>query len=319
MKTSSLSAPFIYLAPIRGLTDALFREVLFSHFYGYDAAVAPFINPQGASSYDDRMLRDVLPENNKGVTIIPQLLNTRPEHFLILARRLTDLGYTHLNWNLGCPAPMIAKKKRGSGLLPYPDEIIDLLDYVIPKLEVELSIKTRLGYFDESESENLLPRLNDFPLKEVIIHTRLGKQLYKGSTNPDGFKRCLAISDHSLTYNGDVNDYEIYSSLQQTFPETNRWMLGRGALGNPLIAEEIKGMNHDSGAEKILRLQGFHDELLQRYGVRLSGPSHILGRMKQLWAQMIRSFPGKEKLLKKILKSKSIESYQAAVDQVFSQ
>ncbi|BHH84089.1 tRNA-dihydrouridine synthase [Desulforhopalus sp. 52FAK] len=319
METTSPSTPFIYLAPIRGLTDALFREVLFSHFNGFDAAVAPFINPQGASSYDDKMLRDVLPENNKGVEIIPQLLNTKPEHFLILARRLTDLGYTHLNWNLGCPAPMIAKKKRGSGLLPYPDEIIDLLEYVIPRLEIELSIKTRLGYFNVSETENLLPRLNDFPLKEIIIHTRLGKQLYKGTTDPKGFQRCLEISDHTLTYNGDINDLGIYSSLNKRFPNTNRWMLGRGALGNPLIAEEIKGLSRDSDAEKVLRLKNFHDELLQRYGVRLSGPSHILGRMKQLWAQMIRSFPGKEKLLKKILKTRTLENYQAAVDQVFSE
>ena len=311
-------APFIYLAPLRGLTDALFREVLFSHFQGFDAAVTPFINPQGASSYDDKMLRDVLPENNKGVEIVPQLLNTKPEHFLILAKRLISLVYTHINWNLGCPAPMIAKKKRGSGLLPYPDEIITLLEYVIPKLEVGLSIKTRLGYFDQTEIEHLLPRLNDFPLEEIIIHTRLGKQLYKGATRPDGFKRCLELSQHTLSYNGDVNSYEIYNSLHNTFPQTHRWMLGRGALGNPLIAEEIKGINTDSVETKKFRLKQFHDELLSRYEHRLSGPSHILGRMKQLWAQMITSFPGQEKLLKKILKTRTLEKYQEVVDQVFS-
>lgn len=318
MATQSSTTPFIYLAPIRGLTDALFRDVLFSHFQGFDGAVAPFINPQGPSSYDDKMLRDVLPEHNKAVNLIPQLLNTNPEHFLILARRLIDLGYTHLNWNLGCPAPMVAKKKRGSGLLPYPDEIIKLLEYVIPQLEASLSIKTRLGYFEESEIDHLLPRLNDFPLEEIIIHTRLGKQLYKGATRPDGFERCLQMSKHPLTYNGDVNDYDIYSALQTRFPETHRWMLGRGALGNPMIAEEIKGIVPAGDTEKTVRLRAFHDDLLERYRVRLSGPSHVLGRMKQLWAQMIRSFPGKEKILKKILKSRTVEKYQAAVDEIFS-
>lgn len=280
--------------------------------------MAPFINPQGASKYEDKMLRDILPENNQGLEIIPQLLNTRPDHFLVLAKRLTDLGYTHINWNLGCPAPMIAKKKRGSGLLPYPDEIIYLLEQVIPKLKVELSIKTRLGYYNQSEIEELLPRFNDFPLKEVIIHTRLGKQLYKGSTSPEGFGQCLKLSKHTLTYNGDVNDLTIYTSLKQKFPEINRWMLGRGALGNPLIAEEIKGICIDSDAKKKIRLKNFHDELLNRYEKRLSGPSHILGRLKQLWAQMIYSFPGKEKLLKKILKARTLESYRPIVDQIFS-
>lgn len=319
MQTETHTSPYIYLAPIRGLTDALFREVLFKHFGGFDAAVAPFINPQGASTYENKMIRDVLPENNLDVPIVPQLLNTKPDHFLGLAKRLTDIGYTHINWNLGCPAPMIAKKKRGSGLLPYPDEIIHLLEQVIPQLEIELSIKTRLGYYDQSEIEELLPRLNDFPLKEIIIHARLGKQLYRGVTSPDGFQQCLNISNHTLTYNGDVNDLSIYTSLKQRFPGVHRWMLGRGALGNPLIAEEIKGICTDSDAEKKIRLKRFHDELLSRYTDRLSGASHILGRLKQLWAHMIYTFPGKEKLLKKILKSRSIESYQPVVDQIFSE
>ena len=318
MQTDPRTEPYIYLAPIRGLTDALFREVLFKHFDGFDAAVAPFINPQGASKYEDKMIADVLPENNRGVDIIPQLLNTNADHFLILAKKLTDIGYTHINWNLGCPAPMIAKKKRGSGLLPYPDEIIHLLEQVIPQLEIELSIKTRLGYYDQSEIETLLPRLNDFPLKEIIIHARLGKQLYKGSTSPAGFQQCMKISNHTLTYNGDVNNLAIYNSLNQELTKIDHWMLGRGALGNPLIAEEIKGICTDSDAEKKMRLKNFHDELLTRYEKRLSGASHILGRLKQLWAQMIYSFPGKEKLLKKILKSRTLESYQNVVDEIFS-
>ncbi|PHR30493.1 MAG: tRNA-dihydrouridine synthase [Desulfotalea sp.] len=318
MHTTPSAPPYIYLAPIRGLTDALFREVLFKHFAGFDAAVAPFINPQGASKYEDKMLYDVLHKNNQGVELIPQLLNTKPIHFLGLAQRLAGIGYTHINWNLGCPAPMIAKKKRGSGLLPYPDEIIELLEYVIPRLDIELSIKTRLGYYEQAEIEALLPRLNDFPLKEIIIHARLGKQLYTGVTSPDGFQKCLTISDHTFTYNGDINDLSIYTALKQTFPEINRWMIGRGALGNPLIAEEIKGICTDSDEQKKVRLQGFHDELLSRYKTRLSGPSHILGRLKQLWAHMITSFPGKEKLLKKILKTRTLESYQLVVDQIFS-
>ena len=318
MHTTSPAQPYIYLAPIRGLTDALFREVLFKHFNGFDGAVAPFINPQGASRYQDKMLLDVLPENNRGVEIVPQLLNTRADHFLLLAGRLTDLGYTHINWNLGCPAPMIAKKKRGSGLLPYPDEIIELLEKVIPRLNIELSIKTRLGYYEQAEIETLLPRLDDFPLKEIIIHARLGKQLYKGVTSPEGFQQCLRLSNHTLTYNGDVNNLAIYASLKKKFPGVNRWMLGRGALGNPLIAEEIKGIYVSSDGQKSLRLKDFHDELLSRYESRLSGPSHILGRLKQLWTQMISSFPGQEKHLKKILKSRTLESYQLAVHHIFS-
>ena len=312
------SSPFLYLAPIRGLTDSLFRETFHHHFSGFDAAVAPFINPQRKSLYEDSMIRDVLPQNNRGLPIIPQLLHTDPEQFLVLARRLADLGYTHVNWNLGCPAPMVARKKRGSGLLPYPDEIVSILEQVMPRLGVELSIKTRLGFHDRAELPALLPELNNFALKEIIIHARLGKQLYKGTTDPDGFAACLERSRHTIAYNGDINDVETFRSLASRFPAINRWMIGRGALANPFLTEEIKGSPVDSAEKRKDRIFAFHADLYHRYTERLSGPSHILGRVKQLWTYLIFSFPGQEKSLKKILKSTTRENYNRAIDQLFS-
>lgn len=310
--------PYLYLAPIRGLTDALFRETLHHHFKGFDAAIAPFISPQKKSLYEDKAIRDVLPQNNKGLPVVPQLLHTDPEDFIVLARRLTGLGYTHINWNLGCPAPMVACKKKGSGLLPYPEEILGLLNKVIPELEIALSIKTRLGFNDQSEIQDLLPELNNYPLKEIIIHTRLGKQLYKGTTDPAGFAICQQLCNHTLTYNGDINDVETFISLNNRFPTTERWMIGRGALSNPFLAEEIKGYPRETVEERHRRLYSFHEELFTRYQKRLSGPSHILGRAKQLWSYLITSFPGREKFLKKIHKSNSLADYSKVIDQLFA-
>lgn len=301
--------PFLYLAPIRGLTDALFRETFYAHFEGFNAAIAPFINPQKKSLYENKMIDDVLPINNPHWPVIPQLLHNNAEDFLILAERMADLGYTHVNWNLGCPAPMIARKKRGSGLLPYPEELIEILANIMQKLPIELSIKTRLGYYSTEETLGLLPQLDVFPLKEIIIHARLGKQLYKGSTDPDTFETCLQQSKHEIVYNGDINDQETFQSLDARFPTVNRWMLGRGALANPFLAEEIKKFPRQSAETRKERLRAFHDELFARYENRLSGPGHLLGRVKNLWGYLITSCPGKEKTLKKILKSRTRDDY----------
>lgn len=309
--------PFLYLAPIRGLTDALFRDTFAGHFGGFDAAVAPFITPQKKSLYQDKQIRDVLPEYNTRLPVVPQLLHTDPEDFLVLARRLGDLGYSHINWNLGCPAPMVARKKRGSGLLPFPEEIIDLLSRVLPELDIELSIKTRLGFHDLAETRALLPQLNRFRLKEIIIHARLGKQLYRGSTDPEGFAVCRQLSVHQLTYNGDIEDVATFSSLAARLPGIERWMIGRGALANPFLAEEIKGYPRQSTEERRMRLYNFHQDLFNRYTERLSGPSHLLGRVKHLWLYLIASFSGNKKLLKKILKSNSPAAYREAVDRLF--
>ena len=72
-------------------------------------------------------------------------------------------------------------------------------------------------------------------------------------------------------------------------------------------------------AEKTRRIRAFHDELYAAYRVRLAGPSHLLGRMKQLWAYLISSFPGREKLLKKITKAMSEDQYHRVVEQLWNE
>jgi tRNA-dihydrouridine synthase len=312
------ATPYLYLAPLRGVTELLFRNVYSRHFKGFDIAIAPFLNPQQNPSNKIKIMADVLPEANQQLTIIPQLLNNNATDFLNMALRLEDLGYTRLNWNLGCPAPMIANKKRGSGLLPYPEEIISLLDTVIPKLRASLSIKMRLGFREKAESMELLPRFNDYPLEEIIIHPRLGKQMYKGKTDPDGFAECLALTKHRVIYNGDITSAEVYKTLQQRFPEISSWMVGRGVLANPLLAEEIKGTYEHDPEKRKERIRAFHDDLCEAYRQQLSGPGHLMGKMKQLWLYLYLSFPGKEKVQKKIKKARTEEQFLEATEQMFA-
>jgi tRNA-dihydrouridine synthase B len=309
-------SPFFYLAPLQGVTDALFRTVFHQHFNGFDAAMAPFINPQRYSGFKEKWLADVFPENNPGLPIIPQLLNTNAEDFLAIANRLQDLGYTHINWNLGCPAPMVARKKRGSGLLPYPEMIIALLEKVVPRLKADLSIKTRLGYASTHEILTLLPQLDPFPLKEIIIHARLGKQLYAGHVDLETFALCREHSRHEIVYNGDITDMEIFHTLTERFPWVTRWMIGRGVLADPFLAMSLKGQC-GSDQDRSQKLKEFHTDLFQGYRQRFSGPSHLLGRMKQLWLYLITSFPQKQKLLKRITKAKTEQDYLQTVDDLF--
>jgi len=305
----------LYMAPLKGITDALFRRVYNRHFGGIDAAVAPFINPQSQPRYPNKLIRDLLPENSDGAVLIPQVLNTDADGFIALADRLFDLGYREINWNLGCPVKMVAGKRRGSGLLPYPETIIALLDRILPRLKQRLSIKMRLGYHSPEEALALLPMLEPYPLSEIIVHARLGKQLYRGTVDLDQFERCCAATSHRLVYNGDIVSLEDFTRLSHRFPSIERWMIGRGLLINPLLPEQIKNMNM-SKLERLDRLRGFHDELYTSIKQKLSGPGHLLGRMKQVWIYFIGAFPEKEQLLKKITRASSEKSLLAAVEKV---
>lgn len=308
--------PFLYLAPIRGITDCLFRNLFQRHFGGVNEAVAPFINPQPHSNFDPKQLRDLQPAENMAMPVVPQFLHTDVAGLLALAHQLHDLGYTHLNWNLGCPAPMVTRKRRGSGLLPYPDAIIDLLDQMIPKLPMQLSIKTRLGLNHPDELATLLPRLNDYPLHEIIIHARLGKQLYKGTTDSQSFGQCLGLTRHQVVYNGDITDTATFQGLQQQFPGVQRWMIGRGILADPFLARAIRGETF-SVRQRAAMLSDFHRDLYLGYKESLAGPSHLLGRMKQIWAYLVTSLPRQQKVWKKIKKASTEEGYLAAVDEAF--
>ena len=147
----------LYMAPMKGFTDHLFRSAFADHFGGFDLAVAPFIASKPDHRIKRKYVKDVLPENNTRMPVVPQIMSKTAADFIVLANYLYDLGYDTVNWNLGCPYPMVANKKRGSGMLPYTDRIRTFLDKVIHEIHGSLSIKIRLGWKENADIFRLLP------------------------------------------------------------------------------------------------------------------------------------------------------------------
>lgn len=308
----------IQLAPMRGFTDAIYRNTLNEHFGGIDSMVAPFISSVQGTRIKPKLLQDVLPERNSGKPLIPQILGKSPEEFIVLSQALYELGYDTVNWNLGCPYPMVAKKGRGSGLLPYPERIASFLDQVLNVIPNQLSVKVRLGRFQREEIFELIPIFNRYPIQEIIVHPRTGVQMYTGEVDIDTFAACAALSSHPVVYNGDIVSLESFLRLKAILPAVSKWMIGRGILANPFLPEMIK-----SGCAKIdaplQRFKTFHDILLNRYAEKLCGPSHLLQRMKGLWGYLARHLVDGKSLLKKVQKSRNIMVYQKVVSTYFDQ
>jgi tRNA-dihydrouridine synthase len=225
------------------------------------------------------------------------------------------MGYRSVNWNLGCPSPQIARKKRGSGLLPHVDTIKQFLDKVFPLLHCPLSLKVRLGYENENELLTLMPIFNNFPIQEITIHARTGVQMYDGTVNLDGFERSSSLSKHKIIYNGDITTPDMFNQLKKRFPSINAWMIGRGVIASPFLLSTIRG---GDSLRDVSKIKKFHDELYHQSSRMLHGPSHLLGKMKELWSYLAQSFPEHPKLLKNILKATKLEQYGKLMDQVFS-
>ncbi|MDR1758097.1 MAG: tRNA-dihydrouridine synthase family protein [Bacteroidales bacterium] len=245
----------IWLAPLHGITYHGFRNLLVKHAAGIDAVIAPFIPVQPASHLNVKKWEDLFPENNPVLPVVPQLMGQNPDHFVDTARALLDMGYNTVNWNLGCPMPQIAKKKRGCGLLPYPDLIENTLQaFTRAQLPVNLSVKIRLGWQQPTEARELLNRLNSYPINFVIVHPRTGIQRYDGDIDIEEFEYLQTVSVHPLIYNGDICTPQQFQALSVRFPLQQEWMIGRGLLQNPFLAEQIKkGETHNSNTREKYR------------------------------------------------------------------
>lgn len=305
----------LIMAPLRGFTDAVFRNAFQCHFQGIHEAVAPFLTSIKGRRIKPSHLVDLAPEANAGLPVVPQILSNNADEFICLANALADLGYSEINWNLGCPYPMVAKKLRGSGLLARPDLIDNMLEAILNRFTGKLSIKTRLGRHSADEMKYLIPVFNRYPLTRVIIHPRTGVQMYEGDPDLDAFADCLSEIGHPVVYNGDIRNVAMFQKVEARFRNVSGWMVGRGILANPFLAEMLtQGCCHANDRAKS-RFASFHDSLVDAYRQRFSGSAHVLDRMKGLWRYFRYGFVDGPHILKRVRKAGSLERYQQVTDE----
>ncbi|MBQ5993282.1 MAG: tRNA-dihydrouridine synthase family protein [Bacteroidales bacterium] len=272
--------PQIWLAPLHGITSHTFRNTLCRHFGGIDFFMAPFLPAQPAGKFRPKVWQDIAPENNTALPLVPQLMGNRPEHFVDTTRMLNEhFGYERFNINIGCPSSPVVRHRRGCGLMPHPDSVEEIVAEVTKATPFHLSLKMRLGLHSADEGRQLLTRLNDYPLDFLVIHPRLGVDLYEGTPDLDTFEEFCQITRHKIVYSGDVFTTEDYERLSERFPQVAAWMLGRGMLRNPFLAEEIKGQ--DTG-DKNGRFNAFYHDLIDKL-LPIRGESGTLANLKELW------------------------------------
>jgi tRNA-dihydrouridine synthase B len=310
--------PTLWLAPLKGFTDAVFRRTFAEHFGGFDRAMAPFITAVAAERLTDAHVRDLLPGSDGTIPLTPQILGNASEPFLAVAARLHELGYREVNWNLGCPFRPVSKKRRGAGLLPFPEAVDEFLDRTVRALPMQLSIKLRLGRTAPDEIFKLLPVLDRYPLSQIVIHPRTARQMYAGRPDLDAFERCLVLSRHRIVYNGDIVDAAGFTALQARFPGIDEWMIGRGALSDPFLPAAIK-TGTAPGPDRVRRFKAFYDDLFDRTRERLCGPGHLLDRMKGYWTYFATAFTSGEALAKQIHHTFQFPRYVDTVERFFQE
>ena len=320
------------LGPFQGITDAPFRNVFKRHFGGIDKFYTPFFTGiHKEENAKNLQGEEIDPCCNDVNTLTPQILSTDADEILRFAKQCKELGYKEINLNMGCPFPRVANKKRGSGLMPYPDKVETMLEGVFEHIgDMKFSVKCRLGYFSPDEIDAIIPIFNRFPLSELIIHPRIGKQLYKGEADVERFKSLIPYINAPLVYNGDIFSVEgfhhilgVIAGEDPQSPVLKGYMLGRGILANPFLAEDIKTLDcfvvppRNDAKRRIERLHAYVLDLYEDRLHHAGGSPKVLGRMKELWSYLMYSFDEPQDIWRKIKKINALKEYEEAVETVF--
>ena len=282
-----------------------------------------------------KIKRDIDPVNNDGITLIPQAMSIVADEVIDLHRQLVPYGYDEINVNLGCPSGTVVSKKRGSGILAYPDMLDSFLDELYTKADFPVSIKTRVGFNDDELWPKLIEIYSKYPISELTVHPRVQKDFYKNQPNLGAFHDAVEESKIPLCYNGDIFTPESYEEMKREFPKVDTFMLGRGILMNPALLDLIR-MREKTDVKKTTdidvtewkkeetsrkmqsadrykkEIHAFLEQIKCDYLEVGMGEKNTLFKLKELWAYMGQNAPEAKKALKRIRKSQSMADYDSA-------
>lgn len=294
-----------YMAPLEGITGSLFRNTYQEHFRKFDRLFTPFF---GNTGFNTKELCDIGPSANEGIPLVPQILSNKAEDFLSIAERMKNYGYDSVNLNLGCPAGTVVSKGRGSGFLRYPESLDAFLAEIFEKSPLSISVKTRIGFDDESVWPMLLEIYNRYPITELIVHPRLRTDLYRPPVRLDAFRYAYENAKMPLVYNGDINTVSDYERIRDDFPGIRAVMIGRGILRNPGLLGEIHGEAPITDRQIREWLTDLATKNLAAYT-----ETPTLYKLKEIWSYLQDRYPDRKKELKQLFKAKKLYEYENAM------
>lgn len=300
----------LYFAPMEGITNCIYRSTHADVFGGCSAYFAPFITPSDNEKVSRKGLKDVLFENNKGLPLKVQVLTNQSEAFIKFAKKIKAYGYDEINLNLGCPSATVVQKGRGAGMLAEPYKLDKFLYEIFSECDIKISVKTRIGYEDKNEIEDLMTIYNKYPISQLIVHPRTRTEFYKGTADADAFKYAYSVSKNKVCYNGDICSTEDFREIKNRFPDAEGVMIGRGALKNPAIFRELGG----GASLKTAELIEFSEKLTKNYLEFLGSETFTLHKLKEVWYYMLMNFPEEKKISKAIKKANKLIEFKAAIE-----
>lgn len=264
-----LSKGFTVLAPMEGVTDVVFRQVIARAgrpdvFFTEFTNVSSYASEKGRENALERL--QVAPTD---APIVAQIWGKNPEHFAELAGDLKELGFAGLDINMGCPDRHVNAAGGGAAMIRTPELAVECLRQARAATDLPVSVKTRLGYtYAQEYSEWLTTILKENPAA-LTVHLRTRKEMSKVPAHfeliPEiaGLRKAFS-PETKLIINGDIKDLAQVKELAKKYPEVDGFMIGRGVFENPYCFTE-----HIPTREELMGLLDYHLDLFDEADARL--------------------------------------------------
>lgn len=298
-----LPRPFLVLAPMEGVTDIMFRQVIARAgrpdlFFTEFTNVSSYASEKGHANALERL--EVAKTDRP---IIAQIWGKNPEHFGVIARDLEELGFAGIDLNFGCPDKHVNKAGGGAAMIQTPDLAIKCFQDTVKATDLPVSIKTRLGWSRPEEYREWLPLLLQQHPVALTVHLRTKKEMSKVDAHyeliPEIVKLRTEISpETTLIINGDIRDLTHALELHARYPEADGFMIGRGVFANPYCFTD-----HQPTREELMELLNLHLDLYEKQSQKYYISYETL---KHFFKIYINNFPGAKELRTKLMETHSL-------------
>ncbi|MDO4367605.1 MAG: tRNA dihydrouridine synthase DusB [Bacteroidales bacterium] len=236
----------LFLAPMEDVTDPSFRYICKE--YGADMMYTEFVPSDGLIRDAEKALRKLVTydyEKPVGIQIyghIPEAMVEAAKMAENAAEIAGGAGPDVIDINFGCPVNKIAGRGAGSGMMRYPNKMVEITKSIVNAVKLPVTVKTRLGWDDNSKIiVELAERLQDTGIKALTIHGRTRCQMYKGEAD---WTLIGAVKNNPRMHipiigNGDITTAQ---GAKEAFDRygVDGIMIGRATYGRPWIFREIK-------------------------------------------------------------------------------
>lgn len=300
-----LPNPFFSLAPMEGVTDIVFRQVVAQAgrpdlFYTEFTHVDSFASAKGKHSALERL--EFLPEEQP---IVAQIWGTKPKNFAITCQGLEAMGYQAVDVNTGCPDKTAIKSGGGAALIRDPELTSQIINSC-QSSNLAVSVKTRLGYSRVEEWLDWITFLFNHRPDCLTVHLRTKKEMSKVSAHHELIPELIKLRDQiapdtKLAINGDVINKAEARQLVENHPGLDGVMIGRGVFGNPYCFTD-----HIPNQSELLKLLHLHLNLFDKHR-----PNGNFAPLKRFFKIYLRDFDGAKELRAKLMETNStIEARQ---------